>query len=70
MAVHMIGLDQFKAINDSFGHECGDLVLKATSERLRACLRDCDTVARWGGDEFMVVQPSVDGASGVRAELN
>ncbi len=66
MAVHIIDLDGFKAINDSFGHECGDLILKTTSERLRACLRESDTLARWGGDEFMVVQPSVDGANGVR----
>ncbi len=66
MAVHMIDLNGFKAINDSFGPECGDLILKAASERLRACLRDSDTIARWGGDEFTIVQPSVDGASGVR----
>jgi len=66
MAVHMIDLDGFKKINGAFGHECGDLVLKATSERLRACLRESDTLARWDGDKFMLVQPLVDGANGVR----
>ncbi len=66
IAVMMIDLDGFKVVNDGFGSEAGDLVLKASGERIRACLRESDTVARWGEDEFAVVVPTVDGASGVR----
>ncbi len=66
MAVAMIDLDGFKGINDRYGHECGDLILKAAGERLHNCLRESDTVSRWGGDEFAVVLSAVDGANGVR----
>ncbi len=66
IGILMIDLDGFKKVNDSLGHDCGDLILKAAGERLRACLRDSDTVARWGGDEFVVLLPTVDSAAGVR----
>lgn len=55
-AVLVIDLDQFKAVNDSFGHPVGDVVLKAVACRLRACTRELDTVARFGGDEFAILQ--------------
>jgi diguanylate cyclase (GGDEF)-like protein len=61
VAVHHLDLDQFKAVNDTFGHPAGDKLLKIVAERLRALLRENDTIARTGGDEFVIVQaPIVD----------
>jgi diguanylate cyclase (GGDEF)-like protein len=61
LAVHFIDLDHFKEINDRFGHDGGDFLLKAIAERLRAVTRTDDIVARLGGDEFVVVQPNISG---------
>ena len=55
IALLFIDLDQFKHINDSYGHDHGDEILKATAKRLKAILRENDTVARLGGDEFTII---------------
>ena len=62
-AVMYLDLDNFKEINDSAGHAAGDLVLKAVADRLLSTLRESDTVARFGGDEFVILQPVVNGAN-------
>jgi diguanylate cyclase (GGDEF)-like protein/PAS domain S-box-containing protein len=61
LAVLFMDLDDFKVINDSLGHEAGDGVLVAVGERLKGCLRPEDTLARFGGDEFVVLVEDVEG---------
>jgi len=59
-ALMFLDLDNFKPLNDTHGHEVGDLLLIEAAERLKRCVREMDTVARFGGDEFVVIASELD----------
>jgi len=62
----MIDVDDFKTINDTYGHDCGDLVLKMIADVLRGSVRKTSVISRWGGDEFLLLLPETD-LDGARA---
>jgi diguanylate cyclase (GGDEF)-like protein/PAS domain S-box-containing protein len=72
LALLFIDLDKFKPVNDRHGHQVGDLLLKAVAERILGCLRETDSAARFGGDEFVALLPSVGteaNAMGIAEEI-
>ncbi len=69
LAILFIDLDHFKEVNDSLGHDSGDLLLVEAARRIQACVRDTDTVARMGGDEFTVILTELPDVSSVERTL-
>jgi diguanylate cyclase (GGDEF)-like protein/PAS domain S-box-containing protein len=70
LAIMMLDLDNFKEVNDSYGHACGDELLKIIAQRLQGCLRKSDTAARMSGDEFALINEGVTNLEGVRFIAN
>ncbi|MDR3566148.1 MAG: GGDEF domain-containing protein [Negativicutes bacterium] len=64
-ALIIADIDLFKEINDRYGHDCGDFLLKSVSEDLRTSVRESDAVARWGGDEFLLLLPTTNAENAV-----
>jgi diguanylate cyclase (GGDEF)-like protein/PAS domain S-box-containing protein len=69
VALGFIDLDHFKLVNDQFGHKVGDEMLVGLSDSLRHCLRSGDTLARWGGDEFVVLLTDITSIDGAREAI-
>ncbi len=66
MAVLLVDLDDFKAVNDRHGHAAGDEVLVASAQRMKRLVREADVIARFGGDEFVIVLEQVENAAAAR----
>ncbi|MEL6890160.1 MAG: GGDEF domain-containing protein [Actinomycetota bacterium] len=70
LTVMVIDLDGFKQINDTLGHQYGDLVLKGVADRLVSAVRDTDVIGRWGGDEFVALLPGLDETTAIRSSAD
>jgi len=64
-SIILVDIDDFKKINDHFGHDCGDMILKFVAEQIKGCARATDVPARWGGEEFILLLPETEGSGGV-----
>jgi two-component system cell cycle response regulator len=62
----ILDIDHFKRVNDTYGHDCGDEVLKSFADRLRGIIRGGDLLCRLGGEEFVIVMPNVDVSAATR----
>jgi len=71
LSVAIVDIDHFKKVNDEFGHPVGDQVLVRTAKLLSSCVRESDTVARWGGEEFALIAPMTteEGAASLAEKL-
>ncbi|MCE5312037.1 MAG: diguanylate cyclase [Nitrospiraceae bacterium] len=67
LAIMFIDLDRFKPVNDTYGHRVGDLLLQEVALRIKGCIRESDTVARVGGDEFIALLQNIRGAQEAKA---
>ena len=67
LSLLMIDIDDFKRFNDTYGHQCGDMVLKQLAALLKSSIRNIDTVARYGGEEFAVILPNANSEQAVVA---
>ena len=65
LALMFLDLDHFKDVNDTLGHDAGDSLLRETAERLKSCIRETDTLARPGGDEFTLIMGELDGPASI-----
>ncbi|HEY9658610.1 MAG TPA: diguanylate cyclase, partial [Allocoleopsis sp.] len=65
LAVMFLDLDRFKSINDTLGHAIGDQLLQQVAQRIAGCLKQSDTIARWGGDEFTLLLPTIHSAEDI-----
>lgn len=69
IALYFIDLNDFKAVNDHYGHDVGDKLLIGVASALRACMRNSDTISRFGGDEFIIIVEDIEGDEHVQSVL-